>query len=54
MEDKIRADDIQFPMLLNAMSKSSAMELNNMTPSQRTAFCTQVARTAKANKCVSD
>lgn len=52
IEAKVKASDMQFPSLLSAMSRGTAMQFKQMSESEKTAFCSQVTRVAKANKFI--
>ncbi len=49
IEAKVPADDMDFPPLLTGMISGATYQQQAMTPSAKTAHCTQIARLAKAN-----
>lgn len=52
IESKVKADDMKFPSVLQSMSEGTAYRIKGMSESEKTAFCAQIARVAKANKFV--
>lgn len=48
IEAKVPASDMGFPSTLNMMVKGSEVQLEEMSPSAKTAHCTQVRRVAKS------
>jgi hypothetical protein len=52
IESKVPASDMSFPSTLNMMVKGNALQLEGMSPSAKTAHCTQVRRVAKSYKFI--
>ena len=48
IESKVSASDMSFPSALNMMVKGNAVQIEDMSPSAKTAHCTQVRRVAKS------
>ncbi len=48
VEKKVPADDMQFPSMLSLMTSGAKVQLDQMSPSGKTAQCTQVRRVAKS------
>ncbi|ELT50989.1 hypothetical protein [Brucella intermedia] len=48
----VAADDMSFPSMLDVMTNGNRVSLERMSPSQKTAHCTQVRRVAKSYKFV--
>lgn len=48
IESKVSASDMAFPSTLTVMIQGNAVQLEGMTPSAKTAHCTQVRRVAKS------
>jgi hypothetical protein len=49
IEKRVRADDLAFASTLRAMTSGQEFQMRSMTPSAKTAHCTQIRRVAKAN-----
>ncbi|WP_321446894.1 hypothetical protein [uncultured Cohaesibacter sp.] len=47
IEQKVPADDLEFANYLDTSIRLSSDQLNEMSGSRKTAFCTQIRRTAK-------
>lgn len=49
IEENVRADDMSFTSTLNMMTRGSAMQITDMSASEKTAHCAQIRRVALAN-----
>jgi hypothetical protein len=49
IEKRVRADDLSFATTLRAMTSGSEFQMSSMSPSAKTAHCTQTRRVAKAH-----
>ena len=49
VDKKVPADDMSFSSMLSMMTDGAKFQLDDMTPSQKTAHCRQIGRVAKAN-----
>lgn len=47
INSKVKEDDMSFPGMLNLMTNGAERQIANMSPSAKTAHCTQVKRVAK-------
>lgn len=48
IEKSVKADDMSFPSTLSSMTMGAKYSLKDMSPSDKTARCAQVARIAKS------
>lgn len=48
IEKRVAADDMSFAAELNTMTNGTKIENQDMSPSEKTAHCTQIRRVAKA------
>jgi len=48
INQRVRADDLQFNSLLTLMTNGSAFQIKSLTSSGKTAHCTQTVRVARA------
>ncbi|WP_461321330.1 signal recognition particle [Bradyrhizobium diazoefficiens] len=48
IEERVPANDMSFPSTLNMMVKGNEVQIEGMSPSAKTAHCTQVRRVAKS------
>ena len=48
INDKVPADDMEFPSMLTVMTDGSRIQLKSMSQSQKTAHCRQISRIAKS------
>jgi hypothetical protein len=52
IEDNVSAEDMSFTSTLQMMTAGQEMQIADLSPSSKTAHCTQVARVAKSYKFV--
>ncbi|UWU80723.1 signal recognition particle [Bradyrhizobium huanghuaihaiense] len=48
VEQRVPANDMSFPSTLNMMVTGNAVQIEGLSPSAKTAHCTQVRRVAKS------
>lgn len=48
IEKRVRADDLAFASSLKMMTSGNEFQLRGMSPSSKTAHCTQIRRVAKS------
>lgn len=48
IEKNVKATDMDFPQTLTMMTKGAELQLKELSPSEKTARCTQVVRLAKS------
>ena len=49
---RVQANDMQFGSMLQMMVEGQTVQITEMTPATRTAFCVQTARVARANNFI--
>lgn len=49
IDKTVPADDMEFPPMLDMMTRGTEVQVGEMTQSRKTAHCRQVERAAKAN-----